>query len=432
MADRQRRHRPSGAPRSATSPNLGPNWSSPAGPRLPLEPSRAIVPSRDPRELALELVRALCPALPRPVADVVRALADEGATTAAVDRAAAAVSGLRQPATELELAAAVPAVAARASECDRCPELTICGGAQRGCAWAWCSRRCDTCGVRCPSRADLGRWRTATGSLRLDDLVVPLPTLPPLPALVPVIDLEELRDWGVARHWPAWGVSLTEVHSPRTGAPWRPWSGGAAAVSARAAGAAGLALVGVAPDNVLAAAWPYLARGRTAAGFDLVVAPGWSVYDDDPRMEHLFAIRQSLQAAAALARGQPVVPTLHWYRRHDLDRQLLWARRCGARAIGIDCSTLPGRRHWLEVRAAMAYMRAALPGVHLHVQGPATRERLEDLARFGDVTVYTRRPALMARARRILDRELRDRHGPDDPAECLVISIEHLARCLEG
>jgi hypothetical protein len=231
-------------------------------------------------------------------------------------------------------------------------------------------------------------------------------------------------------HWPGWAVSLTQGHSVRSGAAWRPWASGAAAAQARKAGAQLLVLTGVAPDQLLAAAWPHLARGLSAAGFDLIVAPAWSIYLDDPRQEHLFAIRKSIQAAVALARRQPVVPTLHWYRRHDLDRQLRWARHCRARALAIDCSTQPGRRHWLEVRAAMAYMRAALPGVELHVQGPATKERLHDLARLGSVTVYTRRPAALARARRVLDQELRDRPGPDDRAECLLISVEQMARRL--
>jgi hypothetical protein len=395
-----------------------------------LEASRELVPRPDPRALALEFVRALCPALPPAIADVIRALAGEGAAAAAVTRAESAVAALRRFAP-VQFSGVATIMPGRAAECDGCPELAICGGAETGCAWSWCSRGCDSCGIRCPRRTDLEAWRAATRSLRLDDLVAPLPPPPPLPALVPVIDLEELRDWGVARRWPAWGISLSEVHSSRTGAPWRTWASGAAAAEAHAAGAATLALVGVANDRLLAAAWPRLAAGRTAGGMDLVVTPAWSVYDDDPRLEHLFAIRQSAQAAVALAARQPVVPTLHWFRRHDLDRQLRWARRCGATAVGIDCSTLPGRQRWLEVRAAMAYIRAALPGVRLHVQGPATAERLRDLVRLRAVTVYTHRPAALARARRVLDEHLRDQRGPDDPAECLLISIGQLARHLE-
>lgn len=394
------------------------------------EPSRDLVPDPDPRALALEFVRELCPALPQSIADVVRTLVDEGAAAAAVTRAESAIAALHRIG-RLALSNVAEANPRRAGECDGCPELGICGGAEPGCAWAWCSRRCDSCGIRCPRRADLEAWRAATGSLLLDDLVTPLPPPPPLPALVPVIDLEELRDWGVAQRWPAWGISLSEVHSARTGRPWRTWASGAAAAEARAAGAGTIVLVGVADDQLLAAAWPHLAKGRTAGGLDLVVTPAWSVYDDDPRLEHLFAIRQSAQAAAALSARLPVVPTLHWYRRHDLDRQLRWARRCGATAIGIDCSTLPGRWRWLEVRAAMAYIRAALPGIRLHVQGPATADRLHDLARLRGVTTYTHRPAALARARRVLDEDLRDQRGPDDQAECLLISIGHLARHLE-
>ncbi len=63
-------------------------------------------------------------------------------------------------------------------------------------------------------------------------------------------------------------------------------------------------------------------------------------------------------------------------------------------------------------------------------QGPATGDRLKDLARLGRITVYTHRPAALARVRRVLDTDLRDQPGPDDPAECLLISVKQLARHL--
>jgi hypothetical protein len=37
-------------------------------------------------------------------------------------------------------------------------------------------------------------------------------------------------------------------------------------------------------DQRLAALWPAVARRRLVTGFDLVLAPAWSVYDDDPRL----------------------------------------------------------------------------------------------------------------------------------------------------
>ena len=204
--------------------------------------------------------------LPEPIAVVISALVAEDRLTEALTRAEAAIDALRRPRAEFPLTNQASLVAHAAAECRRCPELRICGGARNGCAWAWCTRSCLNCGVRCPQRADLGAWRRATGSLDLDDLAGPLGEPPRLPSLVPVIDLEELRDWGVARHWPAWALSLTEAHSQRTGAVWRSWASGAGAAEARRAGARTLVLTGVASDQLLAAAWSHLSRGDSVSG----------------------------------------------------------------------------------------------------------------------------------------------------------------------
>jgi hypothetical protein len=157
----------------------------------------------------------MTPALPESIADVVSALIAEDRLVEALGRAEAAINVLRRARAELPFAADAPMVVQRAAEYHRCPELRLCGGAQTGCAWAWCSRRCASCGVRCPRRTDLAAWRSVTRSLALDDLVMPLGEPPALPSLVPVIDLEELRDWGIARYWPAWAISLTEAHNSR-------------------------------------------------------------------------------------------------------------------------------------------------------------------------------------------------------------------------
>src|SRR5205807_9191518 len=88
--------------------------------------------------------------------------------------------------------------------CDRCPALNLCGGAVQGCGWDSCTDGCAACGVRCPQRRDLAAWLAAVPSFALEDLVGELPAPPVLPHLVPVVDLEELVSWDVARHWPAW------------------------------------------------------------------------------------------------------------------------------------------------------------------------------------------------------------------------------------
>ncbi len=205
------------------------------------------------------------------------------------------------------------------------------------------------------------------------------------------------------------------------------------AARARAAGCERLVLTGIASDQLLASSWPQLARGETASGFDAVVAPAWSVYDDDPRLEHLYALKQAALVTDALARrGQAVVPTLHWDGVHDLDRQLAWLERCGGREVAVDCSTLLGRERWLEVRAALLRIRDWLPDSILHVQGPASLSRLQDLAQLQPVVVYSSRLAGLARARRYLDYRLSEKRGPDDPGECLMLSLESVRRQLEA
>jgi hypothetical protein len=267
--------------------------------------------------------------------------------------------------------------------------------------------------------------------LGLEDLRRAFPPLPQLCPLVPIVDSNDLLRWGVAGEWPAWALSLADAHSKRTGSPWSTWTEAGSSPQSplerlRAAGARRLVLTGVMNDRRLAALWPALARRQTVAGFDLVLAPAWSVYDDDPRLEHLFAIRQSALVADLMAGAGPVVPTLNWYRKHDLDRQLAWLERTGAAAVALDCSTLAGTRRWRELRSALAYIRTVLPGVELHVYGASSADRVEDLALFGRIVIYSARPAALARTRQVLDEELRPRPGPEDPGLCLLTSLGHL------
>jgi hypothetical protein len=267
--------------------------------------------------------------------------------------------------------------------------------------------------------------------LGLEDLRRAFPPLPQLCPLVPIVDSNDLLRWGVAGEWPAWALSLADAHSKRTGLPWSTWTEAGSGPQSplqrlRAAGARRLVLTGVMNDRRLAALWPAVARGRLVAGFDLMLTPGWSTYDQDPRLEHLFAIRQSAIVADLMAGSGPVAPTLNWYRKHDLDRQLAWLERTGAAAVAVDCSTLPGARRWRELRSGLAYTRTVLPSVELHVYGASSADRLEDLALFDRVVLYSARPAALARTRQVLDEELRPRPGPEDPGLCLLTSLGHL------
>ncbi len=404
---------------------------APAPAKLELGRKRRGASSRSSNSITQELLLGVAGGLPVAFAELVQQLLAEGEEAAAVSVAVAALTRLlsrpRTPRPEPD----IRLDPRRAAACNLCPELARCGGQADGCDWRRCRHNCAGCGVRCPARADLTGWQRDVAGLGLEDLRSEFPAVPQLPPLVPVVDSNELLRWGVSAEWPAWALSLADAHSKRTGSAWSTWTAAGSGLRSpverlRAAGARRLVLTGVMNDQRLAALWPAMARPRLVTGVDLVLAPAWSVYDTDPRLEHLYAIRQSALVANLLAGSGPVVPILNWYRKHDLDRQLAWLERVGAGAVGVDCSTLYGARRWREVRSALAYIRTVLPGAELHVYGASSADRVEDLALFDRLVLYTARPGALARARQILDQDLRPHSGPEDPGLCLLTSQGHL------
>src|SRR3984893_6331931 len=404
---------------------------APAPAELELGRKRRGGSSRSSSSITHELLLGVAGDLPTALAALVEQLLAEGEEAAALSVAVAALTGLRSRARAPRPEPEIRLDPQRAAVCNRCPELARCGGQGDGCDWRRCRHDCAGCGVRCPARADLQAWQRDVGGLGLEDLRTEFPPLPQLPPLVPVMDCNELLRWGVAAEWPAWALSLADAHSKRTGAAWSTWTAAGSSPQSpverlRAAGARRLVLTGVMNDQRLAALWPAMARHRLVTGGDLFLAPGLSVYDDDPPLEQLFAIRQSALVAELMAGSRPTVPILNWYRKHDLDRQLTWLERTGAGAVGVDCSTLYGARRWREVRSALAYIRTVLPGAKLHAYGASSADRVEDLALFDRVVIYPARPAALARARQILDKDLRPRSGPEDPGVCLLTSLGHM------
>ena len=59
------------------------------------------------------------------------------------------------------------------------------------------------------------------------------------------------------------------------------------------------------------------------------------------------------------------------------------------------------------MRSALAYIRTGPPHVELQLYGASSAERVEDLAAFDQVVLYSARPAALARTRQILDEGLR-------------------------
>jgi hypothetical protein len=89
-------------------------------------------------------------------------------------------------------------------------------------------------------------------------------------------------------------------------------------------------LVGYGEDPLVEAFWARRAELDLVARlaeqrWDLVLAPNFSMYANQPRAEHLLNFRRNLLVAAELAAaGVPAVPNIYWARKEDLDRYLAW------------------------------------------------------------------------------------------------------------
>jgi len=81
--------------------------------------------------------------------------------------------------------------------------------------------------------------------------------------------------------------------------------------------------------------------------WDLVLAPNFSMYTNQPRAEHLLNFRRNLLIAAELAAaGVPAVPNIYWFRKEDLDRYLAWVADVGLPALAVNLQTFRTEEDW--------------------------------------------------------------------------------------
>ena len=83
-----------------------------------------------------------------------------------------------------------------------------------------------------------------------------------------------------------------------------------------------------------------------------VISPNFSVYEDAPRMDHLYNIkRSSIVYNEMIAAGLPAVPDISWYNRIDLDQ---WIREINNR--GIKCIAFSFQTVGTETKASNTYL----------------------------------------------------------------------------
>lgn len=261
----------------------------------------------------------------------------------------------------------------------------ICSGCNSDCSYCGCTRSgagCGQCPVRCGSRVDIGAWMADVGgTLTFNDIRLELQLPAGLPRYIPQVDGHDIRSFDEDIRWPAYGLGLRRVLSPDSLRIYPRFAN----VTAHAA--LGLrpeqlaVLIGYADDPLVEAFWTdrhALIPAFAAQEWDLVLAPNYSLFGNQPRAEHLLNFRRNLLIAAEMnAAGIPAVPNLYWFRKEDIDRYLDWCERTRPPAVATNLQTLRTAADWEFGLPGLTYLAQNLPAsVAVIVTGASRRDRI--------------------------------------------------------
>lgn len=329
---------------------------------------------------------------------------------------------------------AVPAPA-RGCDCAVCPFFTgsaaavapLCSGCNSDCSYCGCARaegrggsRCGQCPIRCGSRPDIAAWMADVGgTLAFDDVVLELELPRGLPRYIPQVDGHDVASFDAGLSWPAYGVGLRRVVSPQTLDIYPKFEGTTAQEALGLAPGQLAVMVGYADDPLVEGVWTHRRRLTSAIAsqaWDLVLAPNFSMFGNQPRAEHLLNFRRNLLLASEMTdAGIPAVPNLYWFRKEDIDRYLAWCERETPAAVATNLQTLRTDGDWEYGLAGLTYLAMGLaPEVAVVVTGASRPDRIATLLElFGDrlhlvsqnAQQYARHGALMTADGRV------DRHA---------------------
>jgi hypothetical protein len=285
---------------------------------------------------------------------------------------------------------------------------------------------------------DIEEWmRDVGGSMRLDNIDWPAAAsaLPKgMPGFVPVLD-GTIGELGDDLDWPAYGISFKRVFSETTGHIVGSF------LEAKAHGALGIqgrlaVCVGWGKDPLIERFWtnrreaiPELA----SLDFDLVVAPNYSCYGNQPRTEHLLNFRRSLLIVQEMAdAGIRSVPNLYWFRLEDIDRQIEAVRKLNLPSVAVNLQTFRTEEDWWGMGIpGMVLLAQALPETtKLVVPFPSTYERtLHLIGLFGPerLVMLSSRSLMAARHGVAFDGEQKERSVKARPRELFTRNVQTLS-----
>ncbi len=229
------------------------------------------------------------------------------------------------------------------------------------------------------------------GTFGFDD-IGPLGDIPDgLPRFVPQLDGNTVETFDANLHWGAYAIGMRRWLSPITYEVFRRYdhySCAREAVHLPPDGPQMAVLVGYGQDPLVEAFWTRrrslgLVERIAEQRWDLVLAPNFSMYGNQPRTEHLLNFRRNLLLAAEMIdAGVPAVPNIYWFRKEDLDRYLAWVEDVAPPALAVNLQTFRTEDDWADTALpGLTYLSLCLPETTKMVfTGGVRPKRLADLA----------------------------------------------------
>jgi hypothetical protein len=268
--------------------------------------------------------------------------------------------------------------------------------------------------VRCGRREDLDGWLDGVGGLALDVPLRPQPQFR-LTGYFPQL-LNGLEVSAALQRAPDAAVGIAKVLTPRGQISRRalPWEFGPHELRVQWGldERTRLICAGNYLDDYLEQLWVAQGVGDVwlrvqMLGFDLITSLNFSIYLDDPRLEHLFNIKRTWLTVARMQATSSLIPIPHlqWATLLDLQRQLHYAQEQGFHTLTLNLQ-MTKRQGWDVVALGLPLIQAQMPEVHLLFSGVVGLKRMELLTRtFPTASFTSTTPHYLAQRRVRLQRD---------------------------
>lgn len=307
----------------------------------------------------------------------------------------------------------------KSCNCGHCPAFRReCEGCLQPCRYSECDGQCAACPVRCGRRDDLEGWLDSIGGLALDAPLQPQPRFRLtgfFPQLLNGLQIPAALQWA-----PDVAVGIAKILTSRGKVSRRALPHEFGPYNLRAQWGLSeltrLICVGNYKDDYLEGLWTAQLQAEhwtddiwlpiRVLGFDFCTSLNFSIYLDDPRMEHLVSVKRTWLTVQRMQNTTLIpIPHLQWATVLDLQRQLHYTLEQGFHTLALNLQ-MTKRQGWDTVVMGIPIIREQAPGFHFLFTGVAGLKRMAQIVQvFPTASFTSTTPHYLAQRYTRLDRD---------------------------